>query len=429
MENQTPFLFENLDIRISKISNGEEEIKVSNEDRNISSCNSKSKPQRAREHIDKVYNCDQCTFIAKDKLRLKEHHDTTHSKKKYREYTCDYCEKVFKHEHPKAVRHAKRPHDHKCEKCDKAFIYSNQLKKHIKANHPRSHKCEKCDKAFIYSIQLKKHIKANHPRSHKCEKCDKAFIYSIQLKKHIKANHPRSHKCEKCDKAFINSIQLKKHIKANHPRSHDHKCEKCDKAFIYNIQLKKHIKANHPIIQEPKLYTKTKDGRYSCINCNKQFCSSNSAIRHYRKEHLDIFYDCTHCNYSSKDKNHLKNHIKIHHSGNKFTCKYCQHTFLQEYSHKEHLTKAHNFECSQCDKAFVRNDQLQLHIKIDHEGKETSHHCKICNKMVLHLKEHNYSIHREIEVDRTKCLKCKSEFKTKGLLKKHKCIKPIIRYY
>ena len=346
MENQTPFLFENLDIRISKISNGEEEIKVSNEDRNISSCNSKSKPQRAREHIDKVYNCDQCTFIAKDKLRLKEHHDTTHSKKKYREYTCDYCEKVFKHEHPKAIRHAKRPHDHKCEKCDKAFIYSNQLKKHIKATHPRSHKCEKCDKAFIY-----------------------------------------------------------------------------------NIQLKKHIKANHPIIQEPKLYTKTKDGRYSCINCNKQFCSSNSAIRHYRKEHLDIFYDCTHCNYSSKDKNHLKNHIKIHHSGNKFTCKYCQHTFLQEYSHKEHLTKAHNFECSQCDKAFVRNDQLQLHIKIDHEGKETSHHCKICNKMVLHLKEHNYSIHREIEVDGKKCLKCKSEFKTKGLLKKHKCIKPIIRYY
>ena len=375
MENQTPFLFENLDIRISKISNGEEEIKVSNEDRNISSCDSKSKPQRAREHIDKVYNCDQCTFIAKDKLRLKEHHDTTHSKKKYREYTCDYCEKVFKHEHPKAVRHAKRPHDHKCEKCDKAFIYRNQLKKHIKAN------------------------------------------------------HPRSHKCEKCDKAFINSIQLKKHIKANHPRSHDHKCEKCDKAFIYNIQLKKHIKANHPIIQEPKLYTKTKDGRYSCINCNKQFCSSNSAIRHYRKEHLDIFYDCTHCNYSSKDKNHLKNHIKIHHSGNRFTCEYCQHTFLQEYSHKEHLTKAHNFECSQCDKAFVRNDQLQLHIKIDHEGKETSHHCKICNKMVLHLKEHNYSIHREIEVDRKKCLKCRSEFKAKGLLKKHKCIKPIIRYY
>ena len=36
MENQTPFLFENLDIRISKISSSDGEIKSSKEKRNIS---------------------------------------------------------------------------------------------------------------------------------------------------------------------------------------------------------------------------------------------------------------------------------------------------------------------------------------------------------------------------------------------------------
>ena len=47
MDNQTSFLFEDLDIRISKISNNKEEIKGSNEDRNISSCNGKPKPQNS----------------------------------------------------------------------------------------------------------------------------------------------------------------------------------------------------------------------------------------------------------------------------------------------------------------------------------------------------------------------------------------------
>ena len=40
MENHTPLLLEDLDIRISKISNGEEEIKE--EDKNISSCDGES---------------------------------------------------------------------------------------------------------------------------------------------------------------------------------------------------------------------------------------------------------------------------------------------------------------------------------------------------------------------------------------------------
>ena len=90
------------------------------------------------------------------------------------------------------------------------------------------------------------------------------------------------------------------------------------------------------------------------------------------------------------------------------------------------------FKCGQCDKAFIKNDQLKLHIKIDHEGKETSHHCTICNKKVLHLNEHNDRVHSKIEANRSgyfECLKCKAEFKTKGYLSRHKCIKPIIRYF
>ena len=189
---------------------------------------------------------------------------------------------------------------------------------------------------------------------------------------------------------------------------------------------------NHPKIPDKKYYTKTKDGKYSCIICNKQFYKHSSANRHYRKAHLEIVYDCNHCKYSTKDKYLLKDHIKYKHSENAIRCEYCQQAFQTEYQQKEHLTKAHNFQCGKCDRAFVRNDQLQLHINISHEGKEASHHCKICNKMVLHLKQHNDNLHRKIEMDTKKgiqCLKCKVEFKTKTSLKKHKCMKPIIRYY
>ena len=515
MENQTPFLFQDLDIRISKISNGEEEIKE--EDKNISTCDwvsNRNLQNSSKEHSTDPNNAtetktqfdhlnSQSKFLADnnamdmddDARSLKsviksnaDHQDLQTEKRKQKKkvghmkndwkvskvciktqigkFQCKECEKQFSHY--EAVRnHYNTKHTDKVYNCTHCPFMSKRyygLKYHFKLRHlnndsedylnddnsslqmvERSSKvefysnklfqCTECGKQYTTVIAVKTHYKREHiNKVYNCDQCQYIAKDKGSLNEHMKTTHSKKeykeYKCEYCEQVFEHVLHLRAIKHARSP--HDHSCHKCDKAFIYNNQLRKHINVNHPIIQEPKLYTKTKDGRYSCNVCNKQFAQNGGVNRHYRKDHLHIVHDCNLCTYSATEKYDLQSHIKFRHSGIGFTCEYCQQTFQLKYAHKEHLTKRHNFQCGQCDKAFVRNDQLQVHIKVYHEGKETSHHCKICNKMVIKLREHNNRMHTKIEVHRKKsvqCPKCKAEFKTKKLLKKHKCIKPVVRYY
>ena len=359
MDNQTPFLFEDLDIRITKISNVEEEIKGSNEDRNISSCDWKSKPRNS----------------SKDRNTATEitTQDTQEKRLNYKETGYSKID--------------------------------GKVMKVFNKTESGKFQCTECEKQYTKHTILRIHYIRDHT--------DK--VYS----------------CTQCLYKSKGQYDLQNHIKRRHSNNDPKDSSTDDNSSPQIVESTKHKVQNHQN-REENWYNKTKDGKYSCINCSKQFLRHSNTNRHYRKEHLDIVYDCTHCNYSTKDKYLLKVHIKYKHSESGLRCEYCQQPFQTEYAHREHLTKAHNFKCGQCDKAFIRNDTLQLHIKIDHEGKETSHHCTICKRKVLHLKEHNDRVHRKIEVNRRKsfeCLKCKAKFKNKGLLKKHKCIKPIIRYY
>ena len=360
------------------------------------------------EHTNTVYSCSQCPFKSKSYGGLNYHLKLRHTNSDPRDFILD------DNSSPQMVERIK-----------------SQLDSNLQFQ------CTACGKPYTTVSAVKIHYNREHiNKTYDCNQCPYIAKDKGGLKEHRKITHSKKeyeeYKCDYCDQVFEHVLHLRavKHARS----SHDNLCHKCDKAFIYSHQLRKHINKNHPELnhQGPKVYTKTKDGKYSCIICNKQFGKNRNANKHFRKKHLNIVYDCNHCKYSTKDKYILKDHIKYKHSENAITCEYCQLAFQTEYQQKEHLTKAHNFQCGKCDSAFVRNDQLQLHINISHEGKEASHHCKICNKMVLHLKQHNDNLHRKIEMDTKKgiqCLKCKVEFKTKTSLKKHKCMKPIIRYY
>ena len=82
---------------------------------------------------------------------------------------------------------------------------------------------------------------------------------------------------------------------------------------------------------------------------------------------------------------------------------------------------------------YIRKQQLDLHIKVDHEGLEKSHFCKICNKQYLNLTKHNDKVHQTTYTKDPKsktypCSHCNVEFKSKLLLEKHKR-KLVVRYY
>ena len=173
-----------------------------------------------------------------------------------------------------------------------------------------------------------------------------------------------------------------------------------------------------------RMYIKTND-KYHCADCNKPYCQIGAVNRHYRKTHLNNIYRCDRdqCVYESKDKYLLKAHLKTHFREKSLVCEYCQRAFLSLCAKIKHAKSAHEQHCNKCDRAFVYYSQLELHIKIDHEGKGQEHLCRICMKMFLRLDEHMTKFHKKSY----HCQKCKTEFKNKKLLKSHKH-KPV-RYY
>ena len=172
-------------------------------------------------------------------------------------------------------------------------------------------------------------------------------------------------------------------------------------------------------------YIKTKD-KYHCADCNKPFGGKNALYRHYRRTHMDILYRCDHCIYVNKDKYLLTEHVKVQHLGKGFKCEYCQQTFQSRNLKIIHTNKGHEHLCDKCDSAFVNYWQLELHTKVNHEGKSQEHFCSICMRMFLKLEEHIDKVHRAPKT--FPCKKCKAEFKSKKLLRKHKH-EPVVRYY
>ena len=332
-----------------------------------------------REHGDKVYNCNQCSYIAKDNYGLKEHMNV-HSIKEYKivsngQFQCTECEKQYN---------------------VKGAVRSHYLREHIDTGD----NCSQCPYIAKDKYRLKEHINTVHS--------EKEY---------------KEYKCMQCKKRFHNKYSYELH--ENHP--HDNICSHCEKAYINSKQLKKHMNNVHQDLEpgEPKMFVKNQNGKYSCIVCNQPFNRGSAVNRHYRKEHLNTFYNCNHCIYSTKDKYSLNIHMKLRHSENRWMCESCQKAFGSARELEIHSVKAHYFHCGQCDRAFVSNVQLQLHINIDHEGKEMSHLCKICNKVFMHLDKHMEFKHTEFKA--THCQNCNAKFKTLFSQKRHKCVQ--IRYY
>ena len=134
MDNQTSFLFEDLDIRISKISNNEEEIKGSNEDRNISSCDWKSKPRNSSKDRNTATEITtQDTQKKKRKKRYKEGYSKidgkvmkVFNKTQNGKFQCTECEKEYT-QHSVVRLHYIREHTDKVYSCTHC-PYKNKAK-------------------------------------------------------------------------------------------------------------------------------------------------------------------------------------------------------------------------------------------------------------------------------------------------------------
>ena len=315
-----------------------------------------------------------------------------------------------------------------CAECEELYKKNDSVRCHYIKEHTNIiYNCEHCPYISKVKSYLLDHLKHYH-FDQKVNSIDSQSNLpddnnSSQFMDEDPVHSIKGYKCMLCKKRLYNKFSYESHVNKPHVKH----CAHCEKAFINSLQLRKHMRNSHEDMKAggPIMFMKKGNGKFSCINCNQIFSRGSAVNRHYRKAHMDTVYNCNHCSYSTIDKYNLNTHSKLKHSGNGWSCENCQKSFGKASELEAHSIKAHYYHCGQCDRAFVHNFQLQLHIKIDHEGKEASHLCKICNKVYMHLDQHIEDSHK---FETTYCQKCNAKFKTRQAQKSHKC-KVNIRYY
>ena len=262
--------------------------------------------------------------------------------------------------------------------------------------------------------QERKYFKTQNGKL-QCIKCDKQYTMSSHVSRHyLRAHNDKDNSCSFCPYVAYDEYRLKEHINIKHSEK-KFQCKCCGNGFQNELSYREHIMKVHNII---------------CDKCKKSFVTDWQLGRHLTIDHKEAQYNCTHCNYASKDKHSFRIHLSRMHLREDLKCKFCHMTFQRERLQMAHVKKAHDNTCVQCPKVFVLKKQLDLHVKIDHEGKEKFHFCTICNKRYLNLDEHVQVNHRsttdsvlQTVNERSKiypCQHCNIKFKSKSLLEKHK---------
>lgn len=201
-------------------------------------------PSDLKKHLlvhtgERPYTCNMCDKTFNQTSVLKRHmrvHTRNHS---YRT-----CKKCFindcRHLKITAVQNGQRPYS--CDICDKTFKHPSDLKTHLRIHTgERPYSCNTCDKAFNQNSVLKRHMRV-HTEKYSCHMCKKCFISDCShLKIRAVHNGRRPYLCKTCGKAFKHPSDLKKHLRI-HTGERPYSCNMCDKTFNQSSVLKRHMR-------------------------------------------------------------------------------------------------------------------------------------------------------------------------------------------
>ena len=261
-----------------------------------------------------------------------------------------------------------------------------------------------------------------------CGQCEEAFESTQQLDDHISIQHNSKDKllCHNCDKTFSRSDKLKNHIKNIHDRIKDKSCDLCDYKTGDNWKLKRHIASLHESKESGNIHTEETEN-VQCSLCEKVFIKSRLS-RHIAIVHKKLKFQCQLCDKNFLGEDKLKVHVKcVHEKVKDKLCDKCDLRFVDNYRLKRHVSQVHaviktdqkyqNVQCNLCGKVMT-NSSLKRHIEVVHE--HVRHQCDRCEKSFQKkflLDNHIKSFHEGINP--FKCEECGKSFSKQHVLTRH----------
>ena len=149
-------------------------------------------------------------------------------------------------------------------------------------------------------------------------------------------------------------------------------------------------------------------------------------IREHTMEHVKPrmkTFKCETCDKSFVDNYKLKVHMTSHTGEKPFQCPSCGQSFrlkpMLKRHNDVHHTKTNLSHCDKCAKTFNTKRGLQNHLGSFH-GEELGFKCEFCNSRFF--SKEGLDAHRQEACFKHSCDECNKQFKIKSKLKHHKLI-------
>jgi uncharacterized C2H2 Zn-finger protein len=211
---------------------------------------------------------------------------------------------------------------HQCIKCPKSFASPSQLEEHVNIRHSdaRNHECSKCSKVFKTKSNLNQHLRTHLGNRFRCSICSQSRSFTESgyryhlLTKHSEDAVRRRFPCPLCPsgtRSFAQNKLLQKHLSSFHSDERKHSCPHCPQAFKRRDHLARHVGDSHSVVEALFECSAAED-------CGARFQSPRRLrqheILHKSAAGAAVLSRCADCQKAFLKSENLAEHVRAVHS-------------------------------------------------------------------------------------------------------------------